>query len=108
MAVALPTTDPIIRAAHERRLRRLQLRAAELGSGTPPEIATEIEDIQAALGDVTSEPATEIDRYRLLDQRVSGLALLLDETRLDVKRLLWRLPMFMLFLAMLMVLLVRL
>lgn len=38
-----------IRNEHERRLHQLELRAAQLGLSTPPEIHTEMDDIRAAI-----------------------------------------------------------
>ena len=62
MAVAtFTTTDPAIEHAHRERLKHLEVRAAQLGYATPPEVLTEIAQIRVALGEVTTEvaPLTE-------------------------------------------------
>jgi|FLYN01.1.fsa_nt_gi hypothetical protein len=109
MITTIPTTDRALRAAHERRLRQLEIRAARQGYDTPAEIHTEIAEIKAALAaDAAVEPANETERYVLLAQRLNGLTILVDETRVDVKRLLWLLPILMLTFTLLLIVLVKL
>ncbi len=46
------------RKEHERRLKHLRIRAAKQGVNTPPEVLTEIEDIQRLLDDTAESAAT--------------------------------------------------
>lgn len=41
-----------LRREHERRLRQLELRAAREGSDVPPQVAIEVEDIQAKIAEI--------------------------------------------------------
>lgn len=93
--------QPDILAAKRKRLHALQRQAARTGHSTPPEVAIEIEDLQRELepAGVVAEPMTEAERYAALAQRVGDMAILLHETRLDVKRLLWLSPVLMLLLV---------
>ena len=74
-------TVAALRQAHEARLRVLRLRAAREGAGAPPEVLTEIEDIEQTLAelDATMQTVREspiapdmvealrpVERYQLL------------------------------------------
>lgn len=89
MAFAIPTAD-VLRAANQRRLAQLELRAARQGYDAPPEVLNEIDEIRAALGEAdgrTADPASEPDRYKALAYQIRGLTILADETRSDVRHL---------------------
>ena len=100
--ITLAATDPQIRAAHQRRLQKLQLRAAEQGTNTPPEVLTEIEAIEATLTSPTQ--ASETHWYLVLAGQI-------QEVRADVRQLflvmLVLMPILMILLAAFMVALVK-
>lgn len=99
MALALSTTsDAEILAASRRRLKQLRLRAARQGYDTPPEVLTEIEDLQAVV-DATA-PASEAERHAVLFDLVM-------ETRQDVRRLYLYLPIVILIFGVVIALLVH-
>lgn len=64
--------------AHKRRLAELELKAATLGSDTPPEITTEIEDIRLEIAKLeasitalakVSELGEQYEKPRVVDRR---------------------------------------
>ncbi|MBK9709724.1 MAG: hypothetical protein IPO81_00060 [Kouleothrix sp.] len=81
--------------AQRRRLEVLEVQAAELGSGTPPQIRTEIEDLQRALaGEIADvEPISEEERYRATMRAVMLLSQQLAAVEVKVGRLYWVLPL---------------
>lgn len=85
MAAALPNT--LILTEKRRRLDQLELRAARGGINTPPEIANEIIDLQRELA--AAAPATVAESHDILYD-------LIQETRADVRRLYWLLPLLLL------------
>jgi hypothetical protein len=90
--------QPDILTMKRKRLHALQRQAARTGHSTPPEVAIEIEDLVRELdpAGMVAEPLTEAERYAALAQWVGDMAILLHETRLDVKRLLYLSPIYML------------
>jgi hypothetical protein len=99
--MSVATSD--ILNAKRRRLRKLELRAAQAGYATPPEVDTEIDDLRVAITEA-SAPTSDAERFTIL----FGL---LSETRTDVRHL-WLLmiilmPILMLLLSGFMVVLVR-
>lgn len=97
MAISILSSD--IWHAKQRRLSKLEQQAASYGMDTPPQIATEIEDLQRELAQAT--PATVEESHPILFT-------LLQETRADVRRLYWMLPILMVLLCIFMVALVKL
>jgi len=93
--MAISTLAPDILTAKQRRLHELERRAAQLGYATPPETATEIQEIRADIAG--AEPA---ERHAMLYD-------LLMETRTDVRRLYWLMPILMVLLCAFMVILVK-
>lgn len=85
MAAALLHAD--ILTEKRRRLDQLQLRQTRLGYDTPPEVVNEIADIQRELA--AAAPATVAESHDILFE-------LLQETRMDVRRLYWLLPLLLL------------
>jgi hypothetical protein len=75
---------PDILNAKRRRLNHLEHQAAQLGIDTPPQIATEIADLQAQIG--AAAPASVAESHGILYDLVM-------ETRADVRRLYWLLPL---------------
>src|ERR1700712_5111957 len=63
-----------------RRMDQLQTRQARLGYDTPPEVTNEIQDIQRELA--AAAPATIAESHDIL-------AALMEETRKDVRLILW-------------------
>jgi hypothetical protein len=98
--MAAVLTSPEILQAKRRRLDRLEVQAAQLGIGTPPEIANEIADLKTEI-QAAQAPASEVERYELLLS-------LVQEVRRDVRQLYWLIPVLMLLLCGFLVLLVRL
>lgn len=94
--MAISTLAPDILTAKQRRLHELEHRAAQLGYATPAETATEIAEIQAEIAN-----AAPAERHTLIYD-------LLMETRADVRRLYWLMPVLMVLLCAFMVLLVKL
>lgn len=91
-----------ILTAKRRRLRELETRAARLGYSTPPEVTTEIADIRAELSTNTDPVAA------LPSERFAVILDLIEETRRDVSRLYFLIPLLMLLYCILLVVLVKL
>jgi hypothetical protein len=75
---------PDILTEKRRRLAQLERRAARLGYTTPPEVANEIADLRLEVG--TAAPASVAESHGILYDLVM-------ETRTDVRRLYWLLPL---------------
>ena len=80
--LTLPSIDVI--TAKQRRLAQLELRAATYGIDTPAEVAVEISDLRKEIA--ATAPATIAESHTILYD-------LLQETRADVRRLYWLLPL---------------
>lgn len=93
MATALPNADILFEK--RRRLDQLQLRQARAGINTPPEVATEIVDLQRELA--AAAPATVAESHDILYDFMMQI-----NTRID--RLYW----WMLLLAIVIILAVKL
>lgn len=78
--MAINTLAPNIWQAKQRRLHKLEQQAATYGVDTPPQIATEIEDLQREL--TAASPTTIAESHDIL----YGL---LAENRADVRRIIW-------------------
>jgi hypothetical protein len=91
-----------ILTAKRRRLRELEKKAALLGYDTPPQIVTEIQDIRAEIT-TTNDPLAVLPT-----ERFGVLLDLIEETRRDVSRLYFLLPLAMLLYCILLVVLVKL
>lgn len=91
----MATIAPDIRAAKLRRLHMLKLRAARSGYETPPEVETEIEDIEGDLGIRRSGvvPADHDERYKAIVRAVMQLQALSVNTRRRLDLLLITLPL---------------
>lgn len=83
--LTLPSIEVI--TAKQRRLAQLEVRAATYGIDTPPEVATEISDLQREIA--AAAPASVAESHTILFD-------LLQETRADVRRLYWLLPLLLL------------
>lgn len=73
--------------AKQRRLAALELRAATYGIDAPAEVTTEISDLRKELA--AAAPATIAESHNILFD-------LIQETRADVRRLYWLLPLLLL------------
>lgn len=96
-ATSMPTSE-ILDAKH-RRLEQLQLRAGRQGYETPPEVANEIQDLQREIA--AAGPTTVVESHTILYD-------LLMETRADVRRLYWLMPILMVLLCAFLVILEKL
>jgi hypothetical protein len=86
-AAALPND---ILFEKRRRLHLLERQAAQLGRDTPPQIATEIADLHAEIG--AAAPNSVAESHGILYD-------LIKETRDDVRRLYWLIPILMVLLC---------
>jgi hypothetical protein len=76
--MTLPSIEVL--TAKQRRLAQLELRAGREGYDTPPQIANEIKDLQREIA--AAAPTSVAESHAILYD-------LLQETRTDVRRLLW-------------------
>jgi hypothetical protein len=98
MATAFLTADVL--QAKRRRLSHLEQRAARSGYETPPEVATEIEDLRSEIADAVVAPASEAERYAEVFEAIR-------ELRRDIRQVYWLMPVLMVLLCGFLVLLVR-
>lgn len=95
----MTTTTDDIQDAWRRRLMQLQLRHAQQGDDTPPEVVTEIADIERRLTRAGA-PETQVEFWTF----VLGE---LRDIRADVRRLYWLLPIVLLLFCGLLIVLVK-
>lgn len=92
MVASLSTHTDRLVEARRRRLDELEVRAARDGYTTPPEVATEIADLQRMLAGQDAPPIAEADRYQAVLRAVMLLSQQVAAVEVKVARLMWLLP----------------